>query len=364
MTDSQRLWLYYMLTDSDPQVLEALLDQADQARRENRGDEVYLRGLIEFSNYCQKNCYYCGLRRSNQEVLRYRMSRKEIVEQALAAQQLGFQSLALQSGEVHGKEMVDFLVQVIADIKELSSRDGSPGLGITLSVGELSYADYRRLWEAGAHRYLLRTETSDPELFAGIHPPSQSLQSRLDCLQALQDIGFQVGTGIMVGLPGQTIDHLLADLQFFMDMNIDMAGLGPYLPHPQTPMGQNMVNSQIDPWLHTIKIMALTRILMPDINMVASTALQSLHPQGLRWGLKAGANVVMPVMTPAVYREQYRLYSGKQYKSFKQIQTEIEAAGYRLGLWKWGDSLRWSKRQEHSQLTIGEANSVIRGDSI
>jgi biotin synthase len=153
----------------------------------------------------------------------------------------------------------------------------------------------------------------------------------------------------MVGLPGQTPDHLLADLQFFVDMDVDMIGMGPYIPHPQTPMGREPSASQVDPWVHTLKVMALTRILMPDINMVASTALQSLRPDGLKWGLRAGANVVMPILTPIKYREDYRLYADKKYKPFPQLKEEIEEAGFRLGLWQWGDSLRWAKRQQQSE---------------
>ncbi len=342
-------WIENILKDNNPATLEDLISRADQVRRNCRGDAVYLRGLIEFSNYCQRNCYYCGLRRDNHAINRYRLSPEKTIDLALTAHQMGFQSLALQSGETQDRAAIDCLVKFVSRIRELSTRDGSPGLGITLSVGELSYADYKRLWEAGAHRYLLRVETTDPQLFASIHPLSQSLQKRIDCLNALQDIGYQVGTGIMIGLPGQDTDHLLADLQFFLDMNIDMVGLGPYIPHPQTPMGQRTANSRLDPWLHTLKVMALTRILMPDINMVASTALQSLHPKGLSWGLRAGANVVMPVLTPSEYREHYHLYVNKKYKSFSQLKTEIEEAGYRLGLWEWGDSLRWAKRQQQSE---------------
>lgn len=342
-------WIENILKDNNPETMEELITRADQVRRKFRGEAVYLRGLIEFTNYCQRNCYYCGLRRDNNAINRYRLSAKEIIDLALQANQMGFQSLALQSGENPDRKTVDFLVRVVSEIRELTTRDSSIGLGITLSVGELSYADYKRLYEAGGHRYLLRIETTDPQLFASIHPPSQTLEKRIECLKALKDIGYQVGTGIMVGLPGQTPDHLLADLQFFVDMDVDMIGMGPYIPHPQTPMGREPSASQVDPWVHTLKVMALTRILMPDINMVASTALQSLRPDGLKWGLRAGANVVMPILTPIKYREDYRLYADKKYKPFPQLKEEIEEAGFRLGLWQWGDSLRWAKRQQQSE---------------
>lgn len=334
-----------VLSDSDPQVLERLLIQADTVRREVRGDQVYLRGLIEFSNACQQDCLYCGLRRSNDKLSRYRMGKPSIIEAARLAGAFGMQSIALQSGENNHPRQVSFLVEVIQTIKEMTGGDNSPGLGITVSVGELDYHDYRRLWEAGAHRYLLRMETSDPQLFSRIHPSSQSYQRRLECLHALKDIGFQVGTGIMVGLPGQTPDHLLADLHFFVTQDIDMLGLGPYLPHPQTPMGETSWSSEVDPLTHTLKIMALSRIWMPDINMVASTALQTLHPQGLAWGLKAGANVVMPVLTPETHRSLYSLYTHKQYRPMEQLAADIERAGYHLGLWQWGDAPHYYRRR-------------------
>lgn len=356
------IWIENILKDNSPETLEELINKADQVRRRCRGDAVYMRGLIEFSNYCQRNCFYCGLRRDNPAIDRYRLSQEEIIDLALQAYQMGYQSLALQSGENPDRETIDFLVKVVREIRELTSRDDCIGLGITLSVGELSYADYKRLFAAGAHRYLLRIETSDPQLFASIHPPSQSLQKRIDCIKALQDIGYQVGTGIMIGLPGQNPEHLLADLQFFLDMDVDMVGLGPYIPHPQTPMSKEPANSQVDPWFHTLKVMALTRILMPDINMVASTALQSLHPEGLKWGLKAGANVVMPIMTPMKYREHYRLYANKKYKPFSQLKAEIEEAGFSLGLWQWGDSVRWAKRQQQTEENKKAGNTPAEGE--
>ncbi|MGI5880205.1 MAG: [FeFe] hydrogenase H-cluster radical SAM maturase HydE [Syntrophomonadaceae bacterium] len=346
MTSFKYAELYACLSGRDSDSTEALINHADLIRRQTIGDEVYLRGLIEYSNYCCRDCFYCGLRRGNRDVSRYKMNQDQIVEYARQAYQAGFHSLAIQSGEINDKNTVDNLVEIISMIKSMTGNDGTPGLGITLSVGELSYKDYERLFAAGAHRYLLRIETSNPELFARLHPPEQSLQRRIECLQALKAIGYQVGTGVMAGLPGQTIEDLVSDLQFFLEQDIDMLGLGPYIAHPQTPLYHQEANREIDPLLHTLKMMALARILMPDINMVASTALQSLHANGLSWGLKAGANIVMPVITPPYYREKYSIYSGKQYKPFQQIQGEIEAAGYQVGLWKWGDSPHWHNRRK------------------
>ncbi len=350
------------LSDVDSGRMRTLLDQADQVRRQTIGNEVYLRGLIEYSNHCCRDCFYCGLRRGNRELTRYQMNQEEIVEYARQAYQAGFHSLALQSGEMVDKKGVDNLVEIIGRIKSITGNDGTPGLGITLSVGELSYADYERLFAAGAHRYLLRIETSNPELFARLHPADQSLQRRIECLEALKAIGYQVGTGVMVGLPGQTVEDLVGDLRFFLEQDIDMLGLGPFISHPQTPLYHQAANPEIDPLRHTLIVMALARILMPDINMVASTALQSLHTNGLTWGLKAGANIVMPVITPAEYRENYSIYSGKQYKSWQQIQSEVETAGYQVGLWKWGDSLHWYKRR--ITRPILEADQYHREDKL
>lgn len=326
-------------------VLQHLLAVAEKCRRESIGNEVYPRGLIEFSNNCSSNCLYCGLRKNNHLLLRYNLNREEIVALARTAYELGLQSIALQSGEIASEARVDFLVDIIKRIKDLGSQDANQSIGITLSVGELSYQQYMKLWEAGAHRYLLRMESSDPILFRAIHPPSQSYHRRLECLDALKDIGFQVGTGVMIGLPGQNYEHLAMDLLFFQERDIDMLGMGPYIPHPDTPLARVKADTISDPYNTTIKMMAIARLLMPDINMVASTALQSMHADGLIMGLKAGANVVMPVLTPEKYRPNYALYANKAYKPLAQLQTEIQEAGYELALWKWGDSAHYHRRR-------------------
>ncbi len=326
------------LESDDPAVLDEILNTAEEYRLSELGNEVYMRGLIEFSNQCTQNCLYCGLRRDNSGLHRYSMGDSSILELAEQAYNTGYQSIALQSGDLAGELEAVWLVELVKKIKEIASKYGGEELGITLSVGELSWKQYHRLREAGADRYLLRVESSNPVLFRSIHPPQQSYERRLECLAALKDNDYQLGTGIMVGIPGQSTRDLLEDLHFFQSWDIDMLGLGPYIPHPNTPLARSKRKITIDPWAGTLKMMALSRLLLKDINMVCSTALQSLGGQGLQLGLKAGANVVMPVMTPIEQRADYSLYANKSFKDLECLQIEVEKAGYRLAYWKQGNS--------------------------
>jgi len=340
-----RSTLLRILSDDSPDLRALLLNQAEACRLATIGNKVYPRALIEFSNQCALNCFYCGLRRGNLNLLRYHLSIDEIVELAWQAWERGLHSLALQAGEIHDEKEVPFVIEVLKRIKDATSRDGSEGMGITLSIGELSYAEYQALFAAGAHRYLLRIETSDPELFRRIHPPEQSYERRLECLGYLKDIGYQVGTGVMVGLPGQTCEQLAGDLDFFRAWDIDMLGLGPYITHPDTPLARSRQSVIKHPFATTIKMMALARLTMPDINIVCSTALQTVNPAGLALGIKAGANVVMPVMTPEEHRREYSLYSNKQYSSLDKLVNNIADIGYELALDSWGDSRHYFKRR-------------------
>ncbi|MBO8158907.1 [FeFe] hydrogenase H-cluster radical SAM maturase HydE [Thermosyntropha sp.] len=335
--------ILYFLESKDANDLIYLINKAGRVREKNIGNVVYARGLIEFSNICSKDCFYCGLRRSNRKVNRYHLSKDEILLLANTAYKNGFHSIALQSGEIPTESEVDFLADVIYEIKKTTSQNNDPGLGITLSIGELTFSQYKKLYDAGAHRYLLRIETSNPDLFARMHPPEQSFQKRLECLYALKEIGYQVGTGVMIGLPHQSYENLACDLKFFLDFDIDMLGMGPYIPHPDTPLAQES-KIKIDPYISTVKMISLARILMPDINIVASTALQTIHPEGLKMGLKAGANIVMPVLTPEERREDYSLYTGKKYTPFNDLFNQIQKAGFEIVLWKWGDPPHWYKR--------------------
>lgn len=350
MASLSRSDIIKILKSSDPDIFNELLNTADRTRQEYCGDKVYLRGLIEFSSYCECNCLYCGLRKNNQGLKRYHLSNEEIIALAMQAFKLGYQSICLQSGETKKAENLDFLVKITEKIKDLSQKADSTGLGlgITLCIGELNYQEYKRLWDAGAHRYLLRIESSDPVLFRKIHPPSQSYEKRLECLHALKDIGFQLGTGVMIGLPGQTAENLCSDLEFFQHENIDMLGMGPYIPHHAAPLSRSKDKQNIDPYTAALKMIALSRLLMPDINIVNSTALQSINPEGLNMGLRAGANIVMPVLTPKDIRSDYYLYEKKKHQSPISLIREIQNAGFTPGLWEWGDPIHYFKKNKLS----------------
>lgn len=334
-----------ILASADPGLFMNLISSAEQVRLANLGDEVYMRGLIEFSNICRCDCYYCGLRRSNRAVRRYHMDMAEILDKCKEAKLRGIQSIALQSGEICTDKEVNFIAGLVSAIREFSMSDGSPGLGITLSCGELGYTGFKKLFDAGAHRYLLRIETYNPELFESIHPGKQPFERRLECLDMLKDIGYQVGTGIMIGLPGQSYSHLAMDLDFFARRDIDMLGMGPYIPHPQTPLFLSSKPSITDSYTTTLKMLALARLKMPEINMVVSTALQTINRDGLIMGIRAGGNVIMPILTPEKHREDYTLYTQKNHKSLGQLKGEIEMAGYRLAYDKWGDPRHFFTRR-------------------
>lgn len=337
-----------ILQSDDPELQEILLDKAESCRLQVMGNKVYPRALIEFSNQCALNCFYCGLRRSNTGLARYHLAVDEIVELAIQAWDMGLHSLALQSGEIWNNNEVPLLIEAIRLIKQATTNNGSEGMGITLSIGELSFDEYQALFDAGAHRYLLRIETSNPDLFRRIHPPSQSYDRRLECLGYLKQIGYQVGTGVMVGLPGQTYEQLAGDLEFFREWDIDMLGMGPYIIHPDTPLARSRQPIITPAFATTLKMMALARLTMPEINMVCSTALQTINPAGLALGIKAGANVVMPVMTPEERRREYSLYSNKKYSSLDKLINSIADLGYELALSSWGDSRHYYKRQNLS----------------
>ena len=288
-----------LLEEQDEIVIKALYRQADQVRKEFAGDEIHLRGLIEFSNYCWRDCLYCGLRRSNRKVVRYRMTVAEIFAQVLVAKALGFQTVVLQSGE-DPHYPIDELCSLLQKIKE------HLGFAITLSLGERTRDDYKRLQEAGADRYLLRFETTDPLLFRALKPDSQ-YEKRFRCLEWLEELGYQVGSGNMVGLPGQTLQSLADDILKFEEMDLDMIGLGPYISHPDTPL-QGSPNGTID---MVLRVTALTRIITRNAHMPATTATGTIDPEGRQKALRCGANVLMPNLTPLKYRKHYLIYPDK-----------------------------------------------------
>src|SRR3989338_929045 len=312
-----------------------LFAEADRVRKQYCGDEVHLRAIIEFSNYCKRDCLYCGLRKSNGKLTRYRMTVDEIFCAARNAQSLGYQTIVLQSGEDDGFS-TDELCGLVRKIKK------ELDLAITLSVGEKTYEEYRAMKEAGADRYLLKIETTNPELFKKLKPDSD-LEKRSQCLENLKNLGFQVGSGVMVGLPGQTLEDLTDDICFFRESDFDMIGIGPVIPHPETPLNQakkgelNLV----------LKVVALTRLATLNAHLPATTAIGTIDPAGRQKALMCGANIMMPNATPKQYRRFYEIYPNKICITENPndcnscIQNMLRSLGRKLGA-GYGHSLKRS----------------------
>lgn len=277
---------------------EEIFQKADEIRKKYVGEEVHLRAIIEFSNYCSQRCLYCGLRSENKNLVRYRMSLEEIIERAKLIARLGIKTIVLQSGEdpYYTTEMINTL---ITEIKKLD-------VAITLSIGERTFEEYRIWKEFGADRYLMRHETASKSLYAKLHP-GDSFESRKAHLFELKRLGYETGAGCMVGLPGQTYYDLALDLAFLKELDADMIGIGPFIPNPDTPLA----NQGGGDLYTTLKMIALARIIIPTANIPATTALGSINPFGRQLGLKYGANVIMPNLTPNPYRPNYSLYPGK-----------------------------------------------------
>lgn len=275
--------------------------KADKKRREIYGKDVYLRGLIEFTNYCKNNCYYCGIRRDNTCASRYRMSQDEIMETCEKGYELGFRTFVLQGGE--DPYFTDERVcQIVSAIRKQFS-----DCAITLSIGEKSKDSYQAYFDAGANRYLLRHETASEVHYQKLHPDEMQLSNRKRCLFALKEIGYQVGAGFMVGSPFQTLENILADLRFLQELQPDMIGIGPFISHGETPFSKHE-NGSLS---LTLRLIAILRLLFPDVLLPATTALGTIHPQGRELGLQAGANVIMPNLSPREVREKYMLYDNK-----------------------------------------------------
>jgi len=275
-----------------------LFSLADKTRKEYVGDEVHLRGLIEFSNICKRQCKYCGLRCEDKFIDRYRISKENIISYAEHAVNMGYKTIVLQSGEDEYYN-TDLMCEIIAGIKKL-------GVALTLSIGEKTYEEYKAFKEAGADRYLIRIETTDKTLYNQMHP-NMDFDNRVRCLENLGRLGYEVGTGCLVGLPNQTIESLADDILFFKEVNADMVGIGPFIPHPHTPLKDSATGS----FTLALKVMALTRILLKDINIPATTAMETLNPNGRIIALQSGANVVMPNVTTTEYRAKYEIYPNK-----------------------------------------------------
>ncbi len=275
-----------------------LLKKADQKREEVFSDEVHLRAIIEFSNYCRQNCYYCGLRKDNQNIERYQLKKEEIIESAESAAKIGYKTVVLQSGED------EYPAQEIAEIiKEIKKRTS---MAVTLSLGERDFGAYKLWREAGADRYLLKHETADKKLYYKYHP-GMSFENRIESLKYLKNLGYQIGSGVIIGLPGQTKKILAEDLLLLKELDIDMMGAGPFIPHQQTPL-KDFRRGTVE---MTLKFNSLCRLLMPLVHIPATTALGTIDVQGRQKALKAGANVVMPNVTASSYREKYQIYPDK-----------------------------------------------------
>jgi len=339
-----------LLSISDEEERQALYDCAYYIKEQYVGKVAYFRGIIECSNLCIKDCYYCGIRRSNNKVERFQMDEEEIYKEAIWAYEAEYGSCVIQSGERQDEPYIEMIERVVRRIKA----DTGGNLGLTLSLGEQSEETYRRWREAGAHRYLLRIETTNPELYKRFHPSDHSLEERKHCLRALRSTGYQVGTGVMIGLPGQTMEDLANDILFLQEADIDMVGMGPYIPHTDTPMGKNVppyTDAQKKASLELgLKMIAVTRIVLRDINIAAATALQALEYTGREQGLRCGANVIMPNVTETDFRAKYQLYDNKpcidENSSMCRgcLSGRIKGIGETVGFGEWGDSPHYHKR--------------------
>lgn len=286
------------LKEKDPAQLDILFKEADNIRKRCAGKAVHLRGIIEFSNYCSRDCLYCGLRRSNRGLRRYRLSPREILAAAETAKVARIPTVVLQSGEDRGFG-VAALCRVVRALKKMD-------LAVTLGVGELKEEEYRRFRDAGADRYLLKFETSDKRLYEKLRPGCH-FEDRIKCLEVLRRLGYQLGSGNMVGLPGQTCRSLARDIELFRELDLDMVGIGPFIPHPRTPLA-----GAGEPCLEMVlKTVALTRITVPRSHLPATTAAGTIDPYGREKALRCGGNVVMPNITPQKYRRLYQIYPGK-----------------------------------------------------
>lgn len=308
------------------EVAERLAQEAVRLRKENYGEKVFIRGLIEFTNYCKNNCYYCGIRGGNKNAVRYRLSKEEILSCCENGYELGFRTFVLQGGEdLHYTD--ELMADIVREIKQKY-----PDCAVTLSIGERSYESYKILKEAGADRYLLRHETANEQLYGYLHPSNLSLKNRMKCLQDLKSLGYQVGAGFMVGSPTQTLENLAEELVFLKEFEPQMVGIGPFIPHHDTKFAEEEAGSVE----LTVFLLSIIRIILPKVLLPATTALATASEDGREKGLKAGANVVMPNLSPTDNRKKYDLYDnkvstgGEAAESLEILNRLIEKAGYRM----------------------------------
>lgn len=326
MRDFSDIELKELLENGSSDISSDLAEEADALRRQYYGDEVYIRGLIEFSNYCKNNCYYCGIRRGNTGAVRYRLTKEEILSCCQEGYDLGFRTFVLQSGEdpFFTDEKICGIVAAI--------RHEHQDCAITLSIGEKPRESYQAYFDAGANRYLLRHETASEEHYQKLHPKEMSASNRKRCLIDLKEIGYQVGSGFMVGSPYQRTEHLIQDLRFLQKLEPDMIGIGPYISHGETPFA-GCENGTL---FQTLRLVSILRLMFPYALIPATTALGTIHPRGRELGLQAGANVVMPNLSPMRVRKLYDLYENKistgeeAAESVNLLKKRVESAGYRV----------------------------------
>lgn len=347
--------IVYLLSLQKKDEIELLKEKAYSTLLKYCGEKVYLRSLIEFSNYCINDCLYCGIRKSNKKVKRYILDEEEILQLANWSADKGYGSIVLQSGERNDRSFIDYVANIVSKIKNQTKSEKLPnGLGITLCLGEQTKEDFQLLFDAGAHRYLLRIETSNPQLFRQIHPPKQSFKKRIKSLYYLKEIGYQVGTGVMIGIPNQTIEDLANDIRFFQEFDVDMIGMGPFIFHKDTPLfdpQKDTKDFKNRNYQLALKMIGVTRIVLKDVNIASTTALQAIKPFGREAGLQWGANVIMPLLTPAGVRKEYQLYEGKP--CLDEIASEcfecnirrIQSVGRSIAVNEWGDSKHFLKKK-------------------
>lgn len=336
-SDLERDEIAYVIDNISDDDKELLFELARKRKEEFYDDTVYMRGLIEFTNYCKQNCNYCGIRGKNTKVDRYRLSKEQILDCCTEGYRLGYRTFVMQGGE-DPYYTDEILVDIIKSIKELF-----PDVAITLSIGERSRESYIKLKEAGTDRYLLRHETASKELYESLHP-NMSFENRQSCLNTLKELGFQVGAGFMVGLPNQTTADFVNDLKFLKELGPQMVGIGPFIPHEDTPLG-GTVGGTVD---KTLIMVALTRLFLPMALLPSTTALGTLDSKGREKALRAGANVVMPNLSPTNVRELYQLYKDKictgdeAAHCRKCIEGRINSTGYKVDMGR-GDHSEWRK---------------------
>lgn len=315
-----------LITTEDERLRTHLFETSQFIARQNFGKKIYIRGLIELTNHCQRDCFYCGLRCSNKNVERYRLSKETVLNCCKEGYKLGFRTFVLQGGEDHY-----YNDTVLCDLLR-AIKATCPDCAITLSLGERSKESYKALYEAGADRYLLRHETADSLHYSRLHPPSYSLEARQNCLRELKAIGYQVGTGFMVGSPYQLVEYFSRDLEFIHKLQPAMVGIGPFIPHKDTPF-RHQKSGTIE---ETLRLVAILRIMLPKANIPSTTALGTLHPSGRVHAILAGANVLMPNLTPLKEQANYALYNkiasvdGDIHSNLQLLSTQLAQYGYEM----------------------------------